>query len=151
MWIAAGKTATMEELTLVEQYFGDRDEVVLVERYATSLQALQAEDVETWLEDASRMGVHEEMQARFKRDWLGGARVPGLDSAVMETRLRDGFTSALQTAMEARLPLSIVLTLNNDAPDSFSVEHVTGANAVTVVLSIPLGGMGGDQAAESAT
>jgi hypothetical protein len=141
MWIAAGKTATMEELILVEQYFGDRDEAVLVDRYAAALQALQTEDVETWLQDASRMGVNEDMQARFQRDWLGGARVPGLDPSVMETRLREGFIGALQSAMDARLPLSIVLTLNNDAPETFSVDHVTGANAVTVIFSIPLGGM----------
>jgi hypothetical protein len=141
MWVAAGKTATMEELTLVEQYFGDPDESVLAERYAAALAALQTDDVETWLEDSSRMGVPEEMRTRFRRDWLGGSRVPGLDPSVMETRLRDGFIGALQSAMDARLPLSIVLTLNNDAPETFSVDHVTGANAVTVIFSIPLGGM----------
>ena len=62
----------------------------------------------------------------------------------MKSRLRDGFTDALSAARDARLPLSIVLVLTNDEPDTFDVEHAPGANAVSVVMLIPLGGIGAE-------
>ena len=117
MRVAARHIATLDELVLVERWFGDPDPDVLVQRYTDALEALKDSDVEAWLEDASRMGVDAGIADRFRRDWLGGARVPGLDPDVMKSRLAPSFTDTL-SARDARLPLSIVLVLNNDEPDT---------------------------------
>jgi hypothetical protein len=91
------------------------------------------------------MGFHAEanISGRFRADWLTGARIPGLAQEDFQQRMRDGFNDAIETAREARLPLSIIVTTNSGPADGFAVEYTHGANAVTVVLVVPLGGAAG--------
>ncbi len=132
----------LDEFEAIERWFGSPDPVELTERYDAALAALADEDVETWLQDAARAGISDKAARHFRADWLDGSTIPGVGRAQLEQALRAGFTEALTAARENVLPTSILWVMLGDGPDAFGVSSLVGANAVTVVVSVPKGTIG---------
>ena len=137
MFFVRKRIGTVDELLQIEAWFGIDDQELLNDRYDKALEALATEDIEAWLADAARAGVTEKSANRFKQDWMGGARVPGLASPDVQARMTEGFVDAITEAREYGRKLSIVFVLAEGASD-FEVDHVVGTNAVTVVITAPI-------------
>jgi hypothetical protein len=130
---------TIDELRQIETYFGVEDPIERVARYDAALDVLRGDDIESWLTHSSRAGVTDDALEHFRADWLNGPVMPGIDRDTMATTLRDGFAAALTTARDSALPLSAVWVMLGEDAGSFEIEHVVGANAVTVVIAVPYG------------
>ncbi len=138
VWMRRNWLGTIQELQLMEQWFGADDPEELARRYDDALTALESEDVETWLADAARAGVSNDAATHFQADWLDGAEIPGVDRSTIEAALRAGFTAALTDARDNGLKTSVLWVMLGAGPDAFGVAHLVGNNAVTVVISVPL-------------
>jgi hypothetical protein len=128
---------TIDELESIEAWFGTDDPEELAARYDDSLRALESEDVETWLAEGARANVSTDAMAHFRADWLDGTEIPGVDGGTIESTLKDGFTAAITDARTSGLKLSILWVMLGSGPGAFSIDHLVGKNAVTVVISVP--------------
>jgi len=140
VWQRRRWIGTMDELLVMEQWFAEGDD--LVSRYDDALAALAHTDVEVWLADAVRAGVQVQSAQHFRGDWLNGTAIPGVERDAIEAALRDGFTAAITDGRDTELPMSIVWVMLGEGPRAFDVNHIVGANAVTVVISVPVGTKG---------
>jgi hypothetical protein len=131
------RIGTVPELLQIEAWFGIDDWDLLNDRYDKALEALATENIEEWLADAARAGITDDSAARFREDWMGGARVPGIASPDMQARMKEGFIEAITEARAQGRKLSILFALAEGASD-FEVDHVVGTNAVTVVITAPI-------------
>jgi hypothetical protein len=130
---------TIDELQAMEAWFGTDDPEELAARYDAAITALESESVEAWLADAARAGVSDGAAAHFTSDWLDGTTIPGVDRSTMERELRSGFTAALTAARDNGLKTSMLWVMAGESSGGFGVDHLVGANAVTVVISVPSG------------
>ncbi len=137
VWMKRNWLGTIEELQIMEQWFGVDDAEELARRYDDALTALESEDVETWLADAARAGVSADAATHFQADWLDGTTIPGVDRTTLESALRSGFTAALTDAKANGLKTSVLWVMLGAGPEAFGIDHLVGANAVTVVISVP--------------
>ena len=70
--------------------------------------------------------------------------IPGVDGDTLAATFREGFVGALPSAArDEQLPTSVVWVMLGD---TFAINHVVGANAVTVVISVPVGTRGASAA-----
>ncbi len=142
-WLTKGWMGSIEELFLVERWFGKGDPEDLTNRYDEAIAVLEEGNVEAWLEHAGSAGVGNESALHFQRDWLGEMTIPGVDSDTLAATFREGFVGALSAARDEQLPTSVVWVMLGD---TFAINHVVGANAVTVVISVPVGTRGASAA-----
>ena len=136
MFFLRKRIGTVPELLQIEAWFGIDDQELLNDRYDKALEALATEDIEQWLADAARAGVTDESAQRFKRDWLGGQRIPALASPEVQARMQQGFVDAITDARANARKLSILFALGGAG--DFEIDHVVGTNAVTVVIMVPI-------------
>jgi len=136
VWRWRNFLGVIDELGLIEQWFGTDDPVELVARYDAAIEVLGSEDVDAWLDLATAANVSGDSAEHFRVDWLGGNKIPGVDRKSIEAGMREGFAAALTTARDNLLKLSVVVVAA-DTPDGFAVDHAMGANAVTVVIGVP--------------
>jgi hypothetical protein len=130
------RIGTVDELLQIEEWFGTNNKRTLRSRYNKALAALESEDVEEWLADASNAGLTGDSAARFRNDWMGGDRIPGLASPEVKARLQRGFIDAITDARDNDRKLSILFALGGAG--ELEMDHVVGFNAVTVVISVPI-------------
>jgi hypothetical protein len=127
----------IEELVLVEQYFGVDDPEELRRRYSAGIEALDTAEVEGWFRDAHRKGLPDDALTNFRDNWLEGAKLGGVAGEHVADEIRQGFVTALSAARASEKKLSVVSVLGETGPDAFGVRHIEGPNAVTVVIRIP--------------
>jgi hypothetical protein len=138
MWFVMNKwMGSIDELMVIERWFGTPDPEELITRYDGALEALETGEMDTWLDHSRRAGITRLSSSHFKDHWMGGVVMPGVDPDRIATRLRSGFSAALADARDAVLPTNIVCVMLSDDEDAFDVGHVVGPNGVTVVISMP--------------
>ena len=65
-WLTKQWMGSIEELILVERYFGTGDPEELTNRYDQAIAVLQEGNVEAWLENAGSAGVGNESASHFQ-------------------------------------------------------------------------------------
>jgi hypothetical protein len=130
---------TIDELRQIETYFGVEDPIERVARYDAAIEALRNGALEDWLGHSTRAGVTDDAREHFRAHWLSGAVMPDIDPDAMATTIREGFAAALTAARDNALPMSAVWVMLGADANSFEIEHVVGASAVTVVIAVPYG------------
>src|SRR4051812_30093766 len=89
-WLTKQWMGSIEELILVERWFGTGDPEELTNRYDQAIAVLEEGNVEAWLEHAANAGVGNESASHFQRDWMGGMTLPGVDADTLAATLRGG-------------------------------------------------------------
>jgi hypothetical protein len=136
-WLVANWLRIPYEFRIMEEFFCyGIDEDALVERYTTAIDLLAEGNIDDWMAQAQSLGVQEHSLQHFNDHWLGGVQWPSIGGEVVAERLQLGFMAAMNTAREHRKPYNIVwVALDDTASDFFEVDHVVGANGVTVVIA----------------
>jgi hypothetical protein len=117
----------------MEVWFGIDDPDERRDRYSKAIDALQDDDIDTWLVHAGRAGVSDGAAGQFRSHWLESPMVCDMPATEMRDTFKSGFAAALTAARDANLKTSMAVMI----ADTFDVDYVVGANAVTVIITIP--------------
>ncbi|HTL87264.1 MAG TPA: hypothetical protein VL856_18930 [Acidimicrobiia bacterium] len=148
MWRKRGFLAAIDELRLIEAWYGTDDTEELIARYDAAIEVLSEGNVDEWLDVARDAEIGDDSADAFRENWLGRAHLPEVPDGKIEASFRDGLIEAHAAAREAGLKTSFVVAMLDNAPDAFAVDHIVGVNAVTIVISISAGLPGNEESPE---
>ena len=136
VWSAAKWLRIPEDFRVMERYFSGDDPDTLVDRYQGAIDALGSGDFETWMDHAKSAGLSTASDSHFRNHWLSGELWPDLSGDTIVESLQEGFMAAMHDGRTNALPYNIVWVAVEGAPSTFfDVDHVVGANGVTVVIA----------------
>jgi hypothetical protein len=118
---------------MMELWFGVDDLDELRRRYDAAIDALRDDDIATWLANAARAGVSGDAAEHFELHWLDSSMVSEMPAAEMRDAFKNEFTEALGEARKNDLKTSMLVMVGS----AFDVDYCAGANAMTVIITIP--------------